>query len=109
SVGLLPSAFVEVAERDFDALMAQRGETGGQGCYFGECPDGQTRPQQQPTRPQQPDQPPVVLPYPQQQPTNICQTPTFWCMTASYGVVGQNCFCGSPRGPVYGVAVPIRR
>jgi hypothetical protein len=98
-------------------LRGNAAETGGDGCYFGECPTGTAspNPQQRPT-PQspapQPQQPPVVLPMPAPQPqvtwTNICQTRFMWCQTYDLGYVGQSCTCMTPAGLQPGVAVPRR-
>jgi hypothetical protein len=97
-------------------LRGNAAETGGDGCYFGECPAGAPSPSpQQRSSPQspapQPQQPPVALPMPQQPQvtlTNICQTRFMWCQTYDVGYVGQSCTCMTPAGLQFGVAVPRR-
>ena len=67
-------------------------ESGGDGCYFGECPDG-TSP-----APQTPGQ--------TSQRTLICQTPEGWCEMSTELPLGVPCGCLSLSGPVEGVTVP---
>ena len=86
--------------------------TGGDGCYFGEgnCPGGQNEPAPQP----QPQTQPQPLPQPQPQPqpqqylTNVCQTPTFWCVMNQSGAIGTPCYYNMPYPPGYANGVSIR-
>jgi len=89
-------------------------DSGEDGCYFGECPDGNSppsnpEPKQPRPRPEpQPDPEPDPQPPPQKQAptTSICQTPTFWCRMYARGPVGYACYCNSSFGPIGGQTVP---
>ena len=73
-------------------------ESGGNGCYFGECPDG-TDP-----APQSPN-----TPIPSQQTsrrTLICQTPDGWCEMSTGLPIGVPCGCLTLSGPIGGITVP---
>ena len=75
-------------------------ESGGDGCYFGECPDG-TNP-----APQSPN-----TPIPSQQTaqrTLICQTSEGWCEMSTGLPIGVPCGCLTLSGPIGGVTVPAR-
>lgn len=94
----LPAAAEQLA-----GLAAQ----GGDGCYFGECPEPGTPapnlPEATPTEWEEPQQ----SPWPNDQLTSICQTPTFWCQMYEYGPVGADCWCADWNGYVYyGSTVP---
>ena len=75
-------------------------ESGGDGCYFGECPDGTM------SAPQSPD-----TPTPSQQTsqrTLICQTPDGWCEMPAELPMGVACGCSTFSGPVGGITVLSR-
>lgn len=75
-------------------------ESGGDGCYFGECPGG-TNP-----TPQSPN-----TPIPSQetsQRTLICQTPDHWCEMSTGLPIGVPCGCLTLSGPIGGITVPSR-
>lgn len=87
--------------------------SGEDGCYFGECPDGDEI-NNAPPMPtgggnSGPQTPPQEMP---QQPktylTSICQTPTFWCRMNVQGPVGYQCYCSSYYGPITGFTVAER-
>jgi len=42
------------------------------------------------------------LPAAAQQVGQRCFTPTFWCVLPAPAIIGSNCFCATPYGPVYG-------
>lgn len=96
-------------EAPADVMHGSR-DSGGDGCYFGECPDSSApqttpRPQQTGTNdwPSGRNNPPAPPP---SQNTSICQTPTFWCAMGVRGPVGAPCYCNSPMGFANGVTVP---
>ena len=75
-------------------------ESGGDGCYFGECPGG-TNP-----APQSPN-----TPIPSQQATQrtlICQTPEGWCEMRTELPISVPCGCLTVSGVIGGVTVPSR-
>ena len=75
-------------------------ESGGDGCYFGECPDGVN------PAPQSPDTP---IPSRQtSQRTLICQTPDGWCEMSTELPIGVPCGCLTLSGPIGGITVPSR-
>lgn len=71
------------------------GENGGDGCYFGECPDGVPPPAQSPNTP----------PRETSQRTLICSTPEGWCEMSAELPIGQPCGCFGSSGPVGGISV----
>jgi len=75
---------------------------GGDGCYFGECPEGGAPTPTLPD-PQQTQNVPNQTPWPQQtnQVTSICQTPAFWCQMWETGPVGADCWCADWYGNIY--------
>lgn len=75
-------------------------ESGGDGCYFGECPDGAN-----PT----PDSPNTPIPSQQtSQRTLICQTPDGWCEMPTELPMGVPCGCSTLSGPIGSITVPSR-
>jgi len=81
---------------------------GGDGCYFGECPEPgaapPTLPEPEPQQPtwNEPNQTPNQTPWPQQaQVTSICQTPQFWCQMWETGPVGAECWCADWYGNIH--------
>ena len=73
-------------------------ESGGDGCYFGECPDGMD------ASPQSPNTPIPSQESPQR--TLICQTPDGWCEMAAELPMGVPCGCATLSGPIGGITVP---
>ena len=110
--------------------------SGEDGCYLGECPDGSSVPipDRAPPRQQGPrpggagppsfppggagPPPPFVpggtgqLPFPpggnQFTYTQICQTPLIWCVLPQLAVVGVGCGCNTMYGALFGVTVPAQ-
>ena len=75
-------------------------ESGGDGCYFGECPDGVSPAPQSPNTP---------IPSQQtSQRTLICQTPDGWCEMSTGLPIGVPCGCLTLSGPIGGITVPSR-
>jgi len=94
----LPAGAQQVA-----GLAAQ----GGDGCYFGECPEPGTPAPDLPETTQTEWEQPQQTPWPTEEVTSICQTPTFWCQMNEYGPVGASCWCADWYGYIYyGNAVP---
>lgn len=94
--------------------------TGGDGCYFGECPDGSVTERKAPNPPpkekvREPTEKEDGTDSPKrdrrttgsQQLTAICQTPAFWCRMNVTGRPGLPCYCNIPGvgGPLNGVTV----
>ena len=75
-------------------------ESGGDGCYFGECPDGTNPSPQSPNTPIPPQKTP--------QRTLICQTPDGWCEMPAELPMGVPCGCSTLSGPIGGITVPSR-
>ena len=75
-------------------------ESGGDGCYFGECPDDAN------PAPESPDAP---IPSRQaSQRTLICKTKEGWCEMSGELPVGVPCGCLTLSGPVGGITVRSR-
>ena len=75
-------------------------ESGGDGCYFGECPDGTSPAPQSPNTP--------IPSQETSQRTLICQTPDGWCEMSTGLPVGVPCGCLTLSGPIGGITVPSR-
>jgi hypothetical protein len=94
------------------ALFGSRAQ-GQDGCYFGECPTGDSSPSPSPP-PKRPNPAPDPQPNPQpttQQfvPTNVCQTQTFWCLMNQFGPPNFSCWCRNFNGYIVnGITVPLK-
>ena len=75
-------------------------EPGGDGCYFGECPDGVNPTPQSPNTPVPPQQ--------TSRRTLICQTPDSRCEMSTGLPIGVPCGCLTLSGPIGGITVPSR-
>lgn len=73
-------------------------ESGGDGCYFGECPDDVDPATQSPNTPSRQAS----------QRTLICQTSEGWCQMSTELPVDVPCGCLTLDGPVGGITVPSR-
>ena len=70
-------------------------ESGGDGCYFGECPDDMNPPAQPPDNPSRETSRRTV----------ICSTPEGWCEMSAELPIGQPCGCFGSSGPIGGITV----
>ena len=95
-----PGYSIPLPQGDGDSDDSQGRESGGDGCYFGECPDGANPAPRSPNTP--------VPSQETSQRTTICQTSVNWCAMSSGLPVGVPCGCPTPFGPVGGITVRSR-
>ena len=105
--GWIPGA-ARAAPGSMSSVRYGSRDSGGDGCYFGECPDGGAPLPTTPGPAPIPGPRPPVTPPPPGQLTLICQTSMFWCQLPVPVPVGSFCGCYSMFGqPFAGLTVPM--